>query len=49
METVKVPVGLVRLIHEMAKNIKLSHGGWWESYASSNEIKLIKYSEQLKK
>ena len=48
IKQVIVPVGLVELIHKMADAIKISHGGWYESYADENEIKLVEYSNQLK-
>ncbi len=37
-----------RLIHKLATRIKLSHGGWWEVYATCEEKELVLFSEELK-
>jgi hypothetical protein len=47
-EMVEVPKKLVKLIHKLAQKIKMKHGGWYESYAMSDEVELVKYSDLLK-
>ncbi len=38
-----------RLIHKTAERIKMSHSGWWESYASQEEQDLVRFSDELRK
>ena len=40
---------LLKWAKEESKRIKLSHSGWYESYASTSELELIKVVEQLEK
>jgi hypothetical protein len=40
--TIQVSKELFALCYSLAKRIKTSHGGWWESYASIDEQILIK-------
>ncbi len=37
-----------KIIHEYADHIKMSHGGWWESYADSFELRVVALSESIK-
>jgi len=46
--TIEVPIGLVKLVHEMANEVRNSHGGWWESHCTTREKKLVEFSDRLK-
>jgi hypothetical protein len=46
-KTVEVPARLVEICRSMAERIKLSHGGWWESYCSQDQRDLVKIVEEL--
>ncbi len=48
MKREKLIEELIKLCHDMADKIKISHGGWHDSYATTNERKLIKLSEELR-
>ena len=37
-----------RLIHRLASIIKMSHGGWWEAYASVLDKQIVNLSKELK-
>lgn len=40
---------LVSLSHKVAKRVKRSHDGWWRSYASREELELVKISDRLER
>lgn len=40
---------LIKLAHKMANDIRMSHSGWYESYATQDELKLVELSNKLKK
>lgn len=37
-----------KIIHEMADQVKRSHGGWWEAHASSLEKRIVALSFKIK-